>query len=253
MARFATDVAFFIATAESSFVFDFDPRDLLKRESWDASAVMLVAGNAMALAFALVQGMDPASVVWAYWLESMIIGGYTILTFLTIALRSATKNTWSGAAGSAGMGAFFAVHYGMFHAGYFLFLYILPWFTPDWAELPDILVLAGLFVLTHGYSFVTNFLRNPKRLESTQENLNDVMMAPYGRIIPMHLAIILSGFVIGPLTAVFLTGEEVGAWDGSGAGYAAKMGGLLVFMALKTLADVAGHIGRYKKGAAKAG
>ncbi|MEW6749031.1 MAG: DUF6498-containing protein [Candidatus Micrarchaeota archaeon] len=227
-------------------MFDFDPRELLKRENWTPSAIMLVVGNAVAIFFALLQGMDPASVVWAYWLESVIIGGYTILAFGAIGLKTA-RTDWRGATGSWAMGAFFTVHYGMFHAGYFVFLFILPWFTPDLAELPDVLLLAGIFLISHGYSFVSNFLDKPKRLECTKDNLNDVMMAPYGRILPMHLGIILSGFLVGPLLAIFATADEI---SGTSLGweYAAKLAGLLVFMVLKTGADVAGHMIRYKKG-----
>ena len=229
-------------------MFDFDPTDFLKRKTWTPSAIMLVAGNAVAMLFALMLGMDPSSVVWAYWLESIIIGAYTVFTFGAIGLRSTTHRDWSGVKSSGAMGAFFAVHYGMFHVGYFFFLYILPWFTPNPAYFQDILLLAGVFFITHGYSFFKNFISNPTRLESTEKNLSDVMMAPYGRIIPMHIAIILSGFLIGPLLTIFLAAEEVTGGDLSTIAYIGKLGGLMVFMALKTLADVAGHIMRYKKG-----
>lgn len=229
-------------------MFDFDPTELLKRENWTPSALMLVLGNFIAIAFALILGMDPSSVVWAYWLESIIIGVYTVLTFGAIGLRSISRRDWSGAKNSGAMGAFFAVHYGMFHAGYFLFLYILPWFTPNPEYFQGILLLASVFLITHGYSFFRNFISNPARLESTEKNLGDVMQSPYGRIIPMHIAIILSGFFIGPLLTIFLAVEEVTGGDFSTIAYIGKLGGLIVFMVLKTLADVAGHIARYKKG-----
>lgn len=227
-------------------MFDFDPKELLDPRKWTPSALIIVAGNFIAILVALIQGMDPSSVVWAYWLESVIIGFYTVLTFGAISVNSIFKRQKKEALGSAGMGAFFTVHYGMFHAGYFVFLYVLPWFTPNPAEFGNIAMLAGIFLVSHAYSFVKNFLTNPKRLEATNKNLSDVMQAPYGRIIPMHVAIILSGFLIAPLVSVFLLVEELVGNLGAVA-YAGKLGGLLVFMALKTLADVVGHLMRYRK------
>jgi hypothetical protein len=215
--------------------------------SYPASAYALLAGNAIAVVFAVISGLDPAEVVWAYWLESVIIGFFTVLAFGTIALRS-FRGSLPDASAPIGMATFFTFHYGMFHAVYFAFLYVLPWFNiadPDYLGIAGI---AGILFLSHGYSFATNVLRNPAELENTKENRNRIMNAPYDRIIPMHMTIILSGFLMVPLTPILMIAEGVGADSMLGtAAWLMKFLVLLLFMSIKTIADLSGHLSRYQK------
>ena len=63
----------------------------------------------------------------------------------------------------------------------------------------------------------------------------------------MHIAIIASGFVLMPLLPFAML---AGAMEGE-PGLAVqiiKIAGLVVFMAIKTLADLFGHVFRYEKG-----
>ena len=100
---------------------------------------------------------------------------------------------------------FFIGHFGGFMAGHFLLIYELlrararclrpgarraggaAWyFRSLWIS------LAGLFI-SHGVSFVTNFLG---RREYTGATVKALMTAPYNRIIVMQLALIFGGWII---------------------------------------------------------
>lgn len=223
--------------------------ELLDWRRYPPSALILIASNALALILALALGMDPAVVVWAYWAESVIIGFYTVLSFLTVALRSLFRLRPGSVFSPVFMAGFFTVHYGIFHAVYFVFLGAMPWFSIDATQYADVGLLAGIFLLSHGYSFVTNFLRELPQIENSEKDLGRLMSQPYSRIVPMHLAIILSGFVLMPLFPFITIAANLA--EGSCVFgifvYAAKLIAMLLFMALKTGADLFGHLFMHRK------
>ncbi|MCI0503977.1 DUF6498-containing protein [Candidatus Micrarchaeota archaeon] len=216
-------------------------------QSLSPSAQVLLAGNALTVIVAIIFGLDPAEIIWVYWLESIVIGMFTVLAFITMGLGHKPGPKVGSPAAAYGFAIFFCIHYGMFHGAYALFLSIMPWFI---IENPDILgmgITIGILALSHGYSFVKNVLGNPAGLAITKENLQRTMMAPYSRIIPMHLTIIFSGFLMIPLQLLETIAEAVF----SGAGIAAadrlmKFVALLLFMGLKTGGDLYGHLNRYR-------
>lgn len=209
------------------------------------SAAALVLTNLTTIIIAIVLQMEPSSVVWAYWLESLVVGAFAVLAFIVMAAKSLSHGDRANALPAVEAAAFFCFHYGFFHAGYFVFLYILPWFTPDISNFPDIGILAGILILSHGFSFVRNMLQEPGRMENNKENRERTMMRPYNRIIPMHIAIIVSGFLIMPLL-VFIS--LAGGLEEAGQLSILKLAGLVVFMVIKTLADLFGHVFSYVDG-----
>ena len=110
---------------------------------------------------------------------------------------------------------FFLVHYGFFHVVYFIFLNIqhpfgaLPEY--DWVFLS--LCILG-FVGSHFYSYRYNATRD---FRDRKPNIGSLMFYPYLRILPMHLTIVI------------------------GAG-STGVASLLMFMMLKTLADMGMHV-----------
>lgn len=210
-----------------------------------SSAKILVISNVSTIIFAVASGMGPSSIVWAYWLESLIIGLITVITLLLLALRAFPdiRNIGSGLF----MAGFFCIHYGGFHAGYFLFLNLLPWFMPDPAYYQDIGIVAGILFISHAYSFVSNVLRNPARLVASEDNMSRYVIEPYRRIIPMHVTIILSGFVMIPAALVMaVLGTATEQALGS-AVFIMKTIALLLFMTIKTIGDLVAHRMRYEK------
>jgi hypothetical protein len=106
---------------------------------------------------------------------------------------------------------FFAAHYGLFHFVYLVFLVGNP-------EQPAPLdaafwMCAAAFAVNHMWSY--RYHRDMDRRGTP--NIGTLMFTPYLRILPMHLTILF------------------GAWLSGGAG------ALLLFGALKTIADVTMH------------
>jgi hypothetical protein len=224
-----------------------DLERVLDWRNYPSSAWMLIGSNILAPLAAVILGAGPASIVWAYWLESVVIGVFTILTLLTMAMRALASQMPGFALSATGVAAFFCVHYGMFHGGYALFLYILPWFTPEAADIAGIGLAALMLSASHGFSFLKNVLGNSAEMENTRDNLMRVMNAPYGRIIPMHIAIIASGFIMIPLAPALMVADAAGEPAGAAVAWASRFAAMSLLMALKTAADLYGHLSRYRK------
>lgn len=171
-----------------------------------ASLAALVVANLLPLAGVLFLSWDVASLMILYWSENLVLGFYTLLKMLVVS-----------PAGALFSGPFFLIHYGGFCGMHGLFLVTMlleqdfdpipagdswPLFLvfpqilfnvcaevlrlapPEW-----ILAFAALF-LSHGISFTMNFLRGPERDTVT---VGKLMGAPYGRIVVLHVAIIVGG------------------------------------------------------------
>lgn len=173
---------------------------------WQLSLLVLV--NLLPLLGVLVLDWDVGALVLLYWSENLIIGFYTVLKMLVNAPLTGLGTT-----------VFFVLHYGLFCAvhGMFVVTWLLdaridpapedPW--PFVLVLPQMLIkvieqvldlvppqwllaFAALFI-SHGISFLLNYVLGSERGALTQKQL---MAAPYGRIIVLHIAIILGGFAI---------------------------------------------------------
>jgi hypothetical protein len=130
---------------------------------------------------------------------------------------------------------FFLAHFGGFMAMHFLFIYMFfirgitatgpapgaldalrATFVPLWVP------LAALFV-SHGVSFRTNFLG---RREHASTTMNELMTAPYNRIVVMHLTLIFGGWII--------------------LGLGSTVGALALLIVIKTIVDLAAHRKEHK-------
>ncbi|NCT41346.1 MAG: hypothetical protein GW778_06780 [Alphaproteobacteria bacterium] len=185
----------------------------------DVSLLALLFGNVLSAVMAVKYGWSLGEVMWIYWGQSVVIGVTNFIRMMSLREFSTEGLTSNGSpvpateAGKRSTAIFFAIHYGMFHAGYAVFL---------WAEMPLaaindttaalMIVCLSAFVLSHSFSLTHNMGRDFKQ---KKPNLGTLMFYPYMRIIPMHLTIIfgsLSGF------------------------------GMLIFMVLKTFADLGMHM-----------
>ena len=178
------------------------------------TVVFLVAVNLIPLfgVFFLGWGLFPIMVL--YWLENGIVG---LFNLPKIALASAPvvglgtgslarPNPLPGLVGRVSLMVFFAFHYGIFWAVHGLFVFVLfggsenPYSAggdhvamvlPDWWTLAAI----SLF-LSHGVSFVTNFLG---RREYLAVSPSEQMREPYSRVMVLHVTILAGGFLIAIL------------------------------------------------------
>lgn len=207
----------------------------------DSSVIGIVATNAVVVLGTLLSNGGLLFLMWPYWVQSVIIGWFArrriraLVNFSTDGVKmndravSATPETAKRAAW------FFLFHYGGFHFGYAVFLWSFGAFGAETGSVPvtiqntgevvqfEVGYFGGLdwiwvaftgvgFWLTHRRSFQEHVASDL----AGRPNLGTLMFLPYARIIPMHLTIIF-GVILG----------------GSGA--------ILLFGALKTVADVVMH------------
>ncbi|MBK8197245.1 MAG: hypothetical protein IPK75_02655 [Acidobacteria bacterium] len=187
----------------------FDPSEIARAYrdplSWVSFGVDLLPVIAV---FAFGWGAVP--LVALYWLENLVIGVFTILRMLgTVAANAA--NIF----GALFMVPFFTVHYGGFCYGHGVFLAVFAgkddFPSPDglvrWAltTAPEmgwfVAAIAGVSLLYYIFDFFG-------RGEYRRTSLDAEMAAPYGRIVTLHVAIILgAGIAFGlgqPLLGVLL-------------------------------------------------
>ncbi|WP_419604622.1 DUF6498-containing protein [Thiolapillus sp.] len=185
----------------------------------DNSVWGLLLANLVTIVMAVMQDWSLLLVMWVYWCQSVIIGLFNFWRMMTLK-RFSTK----GVSSSNGpvlptqktkreMSWFFLIHYGMFHAGYLIFL-----FSGVFGEQPRYfsvgpMLMVLLFFVNHAWSFFSN----RKREADTVPNIGTLMFLPYARILPTHLTLVFGGmFISGKLWLVF-------------------------FLLLKTLADLIAH------------
>lgn len=215
------------------------------------SAWVLVLANLIPIWGVLYDQWSIFSIVFLFWTENVVIGIFNIAKMLVCGFVGNAVGgdaNVSPARTSVGRGftsvsamflsAFFTFHYGMFCFVHGVFVIELlgrdklPGGFPNpferaIRELSGDLSFAILaLIASHGFSFVANYL---KAGEYKQVALIQLMGAPYGRIVVLHLAIIVGAFVSLAL--------------GSGAGI------LLVLIAGKIILDLALHLKERERGA----
>jgi Family of unknown function (DUF6498) len=176
------------------------PRDLPARPAEKPVSVwVLVAANILPLIGVLFWGWDVFPLLLVFWMENVVIGVLNVLKMLFA--DPADVALW---AGKLFMVPFFCVHYGMFTAVHGVFVLGLfggkgfqpSGFSPlesaaraasEYGLWLPIAVLAG----SHLFSFVWNYFY---RGEFRRASLAQLMMKPYGRIIVLHVTLLLGGF-----------------------------------------------------------
>ena len=94
--------------------------------------------------------------------------------------------------------------------------FVLSWGAPDWRAVAG---SSALFFANHLFSYLSN-----RPAPKEPPNIGTMMFSPYLRVVPMHAFIMLGAYVAG---------------GGNG---------LMLFMVLKTLADVAMHLVEHRTG-----
>lgn len=179
--------------------------DSLRRARRRLSLAVMLAANALPLVGVLFWGWRLFDLVVIYWMETLIIGGYAMV-------QMAMTAGWF----ALFLVPFFTVHFGGFMAGHFVFLNIMFGDRPgiQFSEIPAtalglvmahglVLALIGL-VISHGVGFVVYFLvpwlaqgRERRRAMSlAQAEVGAAMFGPYGRVIIMHVSIIIGGALV---------------------------------------------------------
>jgi hypothetical protein len=168
-----------------------------KNISWkdvflDSSTLILIGSNVVTIVLAVVQNWSLGTIIWTYWIQSIVIGIFNATRIFSLDKFSTDGFTSNGRPvepnskkSKIETGTFFLLHYGGFHAIYAIFLLI---------NFKDInlayLGLGGLiFFLNHLFSYFHNLSQD----KSIIPNLGRLMFSPYVRILPIHLTIIFVG------------------------------------------------------------
>lgn len=152
------------------------------------------------------------TIILLFYIQSVLIGVFNVLDMLTLSNVAVDPARGKGdVLASKGCAAgFFTVHYGMFHLVYLFFLSTIIHFKN--IDLPFVYLSLWVLLATCTVNFVQNKIRN--RTETA--NLGVMFFMPYPRVVPIHLMI---------LAPVFL-----------------HISASLVFLVLKTIADVIMHV-----------
>ena len=206
------------------------------------AVVALLVANAIPLIGVLFLGWNVWTILTIYWLENGVVGIFNILKMARAegpepTGRAATLYNGRPVGTTAGAKAtlipFFIVHYGIFWVVHGIFVLTLPQFQAFGGEsagirsdpVAIILVLIGLFI-SHAVSFRANYIG---RGEYLRTSVSAQMNAPYGRLIVLHLTIIVGGL------AIATTGAPSAA--------------VLILVLLKTALDLGLHLAEHREDA----
>lgn len=181
------------------------PARSLLPAGFDPTLCLLLAVNVLPLYGALFGGWSVLSILQVYWAENVIIGVLTVFEMLTVAV--AGGSVWGALWALPGM-AFFCVHYGMFTFVHGIFIYAIFGSGPfahaqvhpgDLRQLylPFLpgqpLFFAGVSILlAHLNAFRANFIgAGEYRTLGTPQ----LMFRPYGRVMLLHVVLLLGGFL----------------------------------------------------------
>ncbi len=188
--------------------------DNLKRPFYyDLSLWLLLFSNCATIYFAVAHNWPLITIMSVYWVQSCIIGFTNAVRIATLRKFSTEhflllgKPVQPTADTKRKTTYLFMTTYGFFHCVYGIILF----FAAE-VDLFPLLLGGTIFFVDHVFSFLYNREGDKKRT-----NLGELFFFPFARILPMHLVIVFYG--------VFLSGK----------------GPLLLFLGLKTLADIFMH------------
>jgi hypothetical protein len=185
----------------------------------DGSTLVLVLSNCLTIGIALLQHWSLGDVLWVYWGQSVIIGYYNrrrmldLKGFTTDGMTMNDQPVEANKDGQRRIAFFFTVHYGILHLTYLWFLVFLG--TPNSLfKMLNISVCILAFLIHEGVTY----WQNKPRVANTVPNIGLMMTFPYARIVPIHF-VGLVGLGVAPTSMI----------------------AVLLFLAMKTIADVVMH------------
>ncbi len=206
--------------------------------SSSAAAMALVVANLIPLFGVLFLGWSVWAILILYWLENGVVGGFNVLKILRAEGGAGDQNPWArpdgrpaSAMARAGVATFFCVHYGIFWFVHGVFVLALPAFgaiggSSDFADGMDplaILVALVALVISHGVSFWFNYLGHGEYRTASPMTQ---MFIPYGRLVVLHVTIIVGAIAISFLGAPAIV--------------------VAILVGLKTLLDLGFHLAEHR-------
>lgn len=218
----------------------------------DRSTQYLIAVNFINILMAIILKWSIYDVMFVYWFQSISIGIFTFYKLYTYPIEQIEREMNDGKTLEVNdlavanprlatiiIAGFFAMHYGLFHLIYIIFIVGFANNEGLPLDLMGGLVGSLLFFSNHFYSYF--FYQDEEIIVTETEYGNsdkfsglsvaDIFSNPYTRIIPIHLTIMagaaISHFITGgPFQNIFI---------------------ILFFMGLKTFMDVIAHKKKHKQ------
>jgi hypothetical protein len=227
------------------------------------AVVALIVANAIPLFGALFLGWNVWMILIVYWLENGIVGFFNVLKILRAQGPADPTSDWRmngkpmAFVGRGAIAGFFVVHYGLFWFVHGIFVLTMPLFAGMGTEVADtvplypmeggfgegtfpfesgpgsemtsgfelgsVLLAVVALAISHGLSFWFNYLG---RGEYQRASAAGQMFAPYGRLVVLHITIIVGGM------AIAFTGAPAAA--------------LAILVVLKTLLDIGFHLAEHR-------
>lgn len=211
------------------------------------AVIALIVANVVPLLGVLFLGWNVWNILVIYWLENGIVGAFNVLKMAKadgsdVVDQGSMRLLVNGRPASGAMKTFlipfFVVHYGVFWFVHGVFVLALPLFasigggslTPSGGPTfgPILFAVVGL-AISHGLSYWLNFVRGGEYRRTTAANL---MFAPYGRLVALHLTIIFGAM------ATIVTGAPAAA--------------VAILVAIKIVIDLALHLREHRPAASTA-
>lgn len=204
------------------------------------AVVALVIANLIPLVGVIWFGWNVWTILIVYWLENGIVGVFNVAKMWLAQgpLPDGAASSWRfngrpmNEAGTIGLITFFVMHYGIFWFVHGVFVLTFPLFAGIGGETdmtegvnPGAIILAGIALfISHAVSFWFNFIG---RGEYRRVSAAGQMFAPYGRLVILHITIIVGGI------AISMTGAPAAA--------------VAILVVLKTLMDVGFHLAEHRR------
>lgn len=207
------------------------------------SALFLIAVNTIPLIGVVLFDWSLFSIVFLYWIENGIVGFFNVLkiAWARKPVTSEGRFTINGRpvkGSKAFIIPFFMFHYGMFWTIHGVFVIVFfgllgnRLFTDSSGPPGDIggfeprgVAIAALaLLLSHGVSFVVNFLGEREYLNVSPDRQ---MMEPYSRVVVLHATILGGGFLAAYLGT--------------------PLASLVLMIALKTALDLRAHLREHRR------
>ncbi|MBS3062002.1 MAG: hypothetical protein J4215_05465 [Candidatus Diapherotrites archaeon] len=210
-----------------SFLLDNWLRKFIPQDITDWS---LIISNLGTIVLAIFAGWTVMTVLWGYWLQSVIIGFFTVVKIMIFGAKQNTQieaeTTEKGKKktillGSLAASGFFAFHYGFFHLVYAVFLGAFTFGGSQPFDLTAVVIMGAIFFANHLISTSVHLHKDLQSPGDAGKKISEYFTSPYLRIVPMHLTIIFGG--------LFLS---------SGIGGTFVM---IFFLLLKSVLDYGGH------------
>lgn len=158
-----------------------------------ASEVFLLVANILPLLGVILWDWKVFDILLVFWIENVIIGIFNVVKMLGWVQHCRLYIALP-------IVPFFVLHYGSFTSGHGILIMAVfggknkasldtIWQTLHEGGWNMYISIGGIF-LSHLFSFITNFI-GKREIERTHIGL--LMEAPYGRIVVMHLTIIIGG------------------------------------------------------------